>query len=150
MAAFNFNSEPVKYLVVALTSPFWWPFVKALYEEFNDALREEGGLFGDKPNAQELERIRRAEHLEDSLVNEPKVDAFGRPRPAPQALPAPSAAAAAPRAGGARPAGAGPRGSGGERAATGFGRRPSGTGPAPGGTAAPGGFGSRPKPKGFR
>ncbi len=53
------NSEPVKYLLLAVTSPFWMPFFRALYEEFNNSILDEGGLFGDPPPPEEAERIRR-------------------------------------------------------------------------------------------
>ncbi len=53
------NSEPVKYLLLAVTSPLWMPFFRALYEEFNNSILDEGGLFGDPPSPEEAERIRR-------------------------------------------------------------------------------------------
>ncbi len=56
----HLNSEPVKYALVALTFPFWAPFARALWTEFNDALRDEGGLFGAAPTAEQLKAIERA------------------------------------------------------------------------------------------
>lgn len=55
----HLNSEPVKYAIVALTFPFWGPFAKALWQEFNDALRDEGGLFGAAPTPEQLKAIER-------------------------------------------------------------------------------------------
>jgi hypothetical protein len=51
---FSINSEPIKYAVVLLASPIWLPFIKGLIKEFNDALRDEGGLFGQAPSKQQL------------------------------------------------------------------------------------------------
>jgi hypothetical protein len=59
MAEFSLNSEPVKYAVIALASPIWIPFFKALFKEFNDALRDEGGLFGVPPSKEKLAEMDR-------------------------------------------------------------------------------------------
>lgn len=53
------NISLLKYLLILLTAPFWFPFAKALWDEFNDALRVDGGLFGDTPSRTERERIER-------------------------------------------------------------------------------------------
>jgi hypothetical protein len=50
----HLNTDAVKYTLVALSSPFWLPFCKALLKEFNDALRDEGGLLGRAPTKAEL------------------------------------------------------------------------------------------------
>jgi len=50
----HLNTEPIKYAIVALSAPFWLPFMKALLREFNDALRDEGGLLGRAPTKSEL------------------------------------------------------------------------------------------------
>jgi hypothetical protein len=55
-------------------TPIWWPFLRALWRDFNAALRDEGGLFGREPSAKEMEEARRTgtnEH--DTLVSEPWV-----------------------------------------------------------------------------
>jgi hypothetical protein len=57
--AIELNSEPVKYAVIALSAPVWLPFAKALWREFNDALRDEGGILGAAPSAAELAAIER-------------------------------------------------------------------------------------------
>jgi hypothetical protein len=57
--AFELNSEPVKYALIALSAPVWLPFARALWREFNDALRDEGGLLGEAPSAAELAAIER-------------------------------------------------------------------------------------------
>lgn len=53
----HLNSEPVKYAIIALSTPLWMPFAKALWSELNASLRDEGGLFGDAPTAAELRTI---------------------------------------------------------------------------------------------
>lgn len=50
----DLNSEFFKYILVLISAPFWVPFVKAVWEELNDALRNEGGLFGAEPTADQL------------------------------------------------------------------------------------------------
>ncbi|MBL8800860.1 MAG: hypothetical protein JNN27_02615 [Planctomycetes bacterium] len=55
----HLNSEPVKYALLLLTLPFWLPFAKALWTEFNDSLRDEGGLLGAAPTPEELAAIER-------------------------------------------------------------------------------------------
>jgi len=68
---FSLNSEPVKYALIALTAPFWWPFMRALWKELNDSLREEGGILGQQLNRSELERMNKAQGRRESpLVSE--------------------------------------------------------------------------------
>lgn len=55
----SLNTDLFKYALLALTAPLWWPFLKALYAEMNEALREEGGLLGNPPSESELAKIRR-------------------------------------------------------------------------------------------
>ena len=73
LAAFDFalNSEPVKYAVIVLGAPFWLPFVKALWEELNESLADEGGLFGEEPDAEELARMRAEAPRETPMVSDP-------------------------------------------------------------------------------
>ena len=49
------NTEIVKYTLLVMAFPVWMPFFKALYTELNDALAEEGGLFGRTPTQREIE-----------------------------------------------------------------------------------------------
>lgn len=66
------NTTLLKILVIILGAPLWMPFLRALWEEFNEALREEGGLLGREPNPKELERIELSEGVRpDPLVHEP-------------------------------------------------------------------------------
>ncbi len=68
---FSLNSEPVKYALIALTAPFWWPFVRALWRELNDSLRDEGGIFGQPLTRGESDRMNKAEgNHETPLVSE--------------------------------------------------------------------------------
>lgn len=53
------NTEWVKYTILLLSSPIWWPFLKALWRAVNDALRDEGGVFGHAPTSAELEALDR-------------------------------------------------------------------------------------------
>jgi hypothetical protein len=53
------NTEAVKYTILIVSLPLWWPFFRELWREFNDILAEEGGLLGRKPSESELAEIRR-------------------------------------------------------------------------------------------
>jgi hypothetical protein len=71
LAALELNTEAVKYTLLAVSSPFWWPFVRELWREFNDILAEEGGLLGRQPTEKEIAQIRRERaDREAALVNE--------------------------------------------------------------------------------
>jgi len=68
------NREIIRWLILIALLPIGWPFVKTLWQDFNGALREEGGLFGRKPSAREVEEIRaEKEHEAETLVSEPWV-----------------------------------------------------------------------------
>ena len=71
----------VKYTLLVMTAPIWWPFLKALWEELRDALADDGGIFGSPPGPSEVERLRkeRAERG-DPLVHDPKFQPRGRRR----------------------------------------------------------------------
>jgi len=67
-----FQDTGGRLLVLFFTTPLWLPVVKALWEEVNWMLRDEGGVFGPVPS--ERERRRLLEPLskeEDPLVEEP-------------------------------------------------------------------------------
>ncbi|MBI5362906.1 MAG: hypothetical protein HZA53_06980 [Planctomycetes bacterium] len=55
----DLNKDILRWVLLIGTAPVWWPFLRTLWRDFNDALREEGGLFGRRPSARELERIQR-------------------------------------------------------------------------------------------
>ncbi len=55
----------IKYTLLLLATPIWLPFIKELWVEFNMAMREDGGLFGQAPTPRERQRI------SDQLAQEP-------------------------------------------------------------------------------
>lgn len=68
----DINVLLLKLLVVILATPLWLPFAKAIWEEFNEALADEGGLFGRAPTGKEQAEIEeRRLDREDPLVHEP-------------------------------------------------------------------------------
>jgi hypothetical protein len=68
------NRDLIRWLLLIALMPIGWPFLKALWQDFNGALREEGGLFGAPPSAREIEQIREEKKREpDTLVSEPWV-----------------------------------------------------------------------------
>lgn len=50
-------TDVLKYVILIASAPIWLPFVKALWEELNDALRPDGGLFGPEPTKRRREEI---------------------------------------------------------------------------------------------
>ena len=88
------NREILRWVILIGAMPIWLPFLITLWHDFNDALREDGGLLGSAPDAKELERIRRERgEKADFLVNEPIVRPGEQRRPrraaGPRAGPAP-------------------------------------------------------------
>jgi hypothetical protein len=66
----SLNSDIFKYFLLLCTAPLWFPFVKAVFKELNDALVAEGGLFGRPPTDAELRALRRDPNLSPSpLIN---------------------------------------------------------------------------------
>jgi hypothetical protein len=50
----HWNSDAFKYFLLLLAAPIWWPFLKALYREYDNALADEGGIWGRrKPESTE-------------------------------------------------------------------------------------------------
>ena len=73
----------IKLGVVIVTAPVWYPFVKALWLEFKESMREHGGLLGDPPSARQMLEIERDKaRREDALVNEPLAHARAASGPA--------------------------------------------------------------------
>jgi hypothetical protein len=61
-----------KLMILGLISPTWYPFLRAVWEEMNISMAEEGGLFGPFPSRIQLEEIMREKRLRaDPLVHEP-------------------------------------------------------------------------------
>ncbi len=76
------NKEILRWVLMIGSAPIWFPFILTLWNDFNDALREEGGLIGEPPSPRELEQIRREQaEKPELLVNEPIVRAGDRRRP---------------------------------------------------------------------
>lgn len=48
----------IKLLIIGGLYPYWSKVLKALYDDFQGALWEEGGLFGSTPTDLELEELR--------------------------------------------------------------------------------------------
>lgn len=70
----EFNKEILRWVLLIGAAPIWIPFLRILWQDFNQALREDGGLFGATPTPRELEAIRREKLTQpDTLVSEPWV-----------------------------------------------------------------------------
>ena len=79
-----FQDTTTRYLLLLLVAPLWLPILKALWEEVNWMLRDDGGVFGQLPNEREREELLKApESAEDPLVEEPILTPFERQRSAP-------------------------------------------------------------------
>jgi len=95
--ALELNSEPVKYLILAVSAPLWIPFFKALWHTLNDGLREEGGLLGRPPNEEQLAELERLHGpASASLVSVPRDGPVGASQPAPGRAPRPGQTGPAP------------------------------------------------------
>ena len=65
--------DVLKYVLLFGTAPLWLPFVKAVWAEFIDSLRMDGGLWGATPTPVQREEIRRQIEREmPRQVHEPK------------------------------------------------------------------------------
>ena len=74
-----FQDTGGRLLVVLLTAPLWWSVLKALWEEVNWMLRDEGGVFGPIPSERErAELLEGPTAAEDPLVEEPILTPFER------------------------------------------------------------------------
>ncbi len=68
----NWENLVLKGLLMLVTAPAWYPFLKAVWEELNESMAEEGGLFGRMPTSRELEEIERDKRgRPEPLVHEP-------------------------------------------------------------------------------
>ena len=68
----EYNEQILRWLLIFGAAPIWFPFLKALWDDFNSTLAEEGGLFGETPSLAERERILKAKAKQpDVLVSEP-------------------------------------------------------------------------------
>lgn len=61
-----------KLMVLMAISPVWFPVIKAIWQEMNIALAEEGGVLGRAPSPTELEKMKRERAWRpDPMVHEP-------------------------------------------------------------------------------
>jgi hypothetical protein len=68
------NIELLRWILLIGAAPIWWPFLRTLWRDFDQALAEEGGVFGRAPGPLELEEIRRKQAgRPDPLISEPWV-----------------------------------------------------------------------------
>jgi hypothetical protein len=66
------NKEILRWVLMIGAAPIWMPFLLTLWNDFNEALKEDGGLMGEPPSASELEIIKKEKLLKpEVLVNEP-------------------------------------------------------------------------------
>jgi len=66
------NKEILRWVLMIGAMPIWLPFLLTLWNDFNEALKEDGGLMGEPPSPSELEIIRKEKALKpEVLVNEP-------------------------------------------------------------------------------
>ena len=87
------NKEILRWVLMIGAAPIWLPFLLTLWNDFNDALREDGGLLGDPPSPSELEVIRKEKASKpEMLVNEPIIRDGDRRRPRLEGGNAPAAA----------------------------------------------------------
>ncbi len=68
----GFDTSLLRWVVLAVLAPLWWPFVRILWKDFNDTLADEGGIFGRAPGIRERQRIEAEKASRpDPLVSEP-------------------------------------------------------------------------------
>jgi hypothetical protein len=92
----EFNTEILRWFLLLASAPIWLPFLKALLDDFNSTLAEDGGFFGRAPSRAERERILREKAKQpDVLISEPWTRRGERP--AKRGTPAAGSAAPAPR-----------------------------------------------------
>lgn len=110
------NKDLIRWTLLIGASPIWLPFLRALWRDFNHALRDEGGLIGTPPRGPDAERLRAEKRYDkDRLTSEPILGPKDRitrrmKTPAPSGR-RKSSPGSAPRAAGfrdARPRGRGP------------------------------------------
>ena len=64
--------ELLRWILLIGAAPIWWPFLRTVWRDIDEALAEEGGIFGRTPSARELEEIRRRKAEQpDPLHSEP-------------------------------------------------------------------------------
>lgn len=54
----EFDKDLLRWVLLIGAAPVWWPFLLALWRDFNRALREDGGLMGAPLSQREVEALR--------------------------------------------------------------------------------------------
>jgi len=68
------DKDLLRWVLLIGAAPIWLPFLRALWRDFNSALREDGGLMGRTPGPRQLEALREERKREpDVLQSEPWV-----------------------------------------------------------------------------
>lgn len=64
--------ELLRWILFIGAAPIWWPFLRTVWRDIDEALAEEGGMFGRAPTGRELEEIQRRKAARpDPLHSEP-------------------------------------------------------------------------------
>jgi len=72
------NTELLRWGLLLLTFPIWGRFLATLWGDFSETMIEEGGLFGQPPNADRLARMRaEIAARPDLLLSEPWAQSGG-------------------------------------------------------------------------
>ena len=61
------NKEILRWVILLGATPIWLPFLLTLWKDFNDALREDGGLLGSPPTGRELDLEHQIAALQEQL-----------------------------------------------------------------------------------
>lgn len=68
------DKDILRWVLLIGATPLWLPFLRALWRDFNHALREDGGLMGSPPGPLELERMQAEKsQYPDPLRSEPRI-----------------------------------------------------------------------------
>ena len=68
------DKDILRWVLLIGATPLWLPFLRALWRDFNHALREDGGLMGSAPGPLELERMKQEKsQYPDTMRSEPRI-----------------------------------------------------------------------------
>ncbi len=66
------DTELLRWILFVAAAPVWWPFLRTVWRDIDEALAEEGGVFGREPGPRDLQRIQeRKAGKPDPLHSEP-------------------------------------------------------------------------------
>ena len=64
--------ELLRWILLIGAAPIWWPFLRTVWRDIDEALADEGGVFGRAPAGRELEQIQKRKAARpDPLHSEP-------------------------------------------------------------------------------